>query len=245
MTSAAPIALITMLLAGCAAGGPAAVSPAATPTAPATAGVRPSAPEPDPSPSPICEHADEEMTRSVEVSGRANIYGAGRDTAPAPGGGGGGALPTLVELASDAAVVTFTCVTGDLTPYVGQPLFNGPNGDRAGVGGADTNVTSYRGISGIINRGSGMFLVGVFLTDAEPSDPAPARLDFTDGEDFSELAPEIGQTFFIGDGVGRTYRVPAGATRLFLGFADAFNYVGAPGWYANNGGSLEVTVAWE
>jgi len=75
--------------------------------------------------------------------------------------------------------------------------------------------------------------------------PRADRLDFTDGEDFSELAPEIGQTFFIGDGVGRIYRVTADATRLFLGFADAFNYVGAPGWYANNGGSLEVTVAWE
>jgi hypothetical protein len=87
-----------------------------------------------------------------------------------------------------------------------------------------------------------MFLVGVFLTDAVPSDPAQDRLDFTDGEDFQELAPEIGQTFLVCDGKGRTYRVPAGATRLF---ADAFLYEGAPGWYGNNAGELQVTVAVE
>jgi hypothetical protein len=90
-----------------------------------------------------------------------------------------------------------------------------------------------------------MFLVGVFLTDDEPSDPAPPPLDFTGDEEFEELAPEIAQTFFIGDGEGRTFRVPTGATRLFLGFADAFLYEGPPGWYGNNAGEFEVTVAVE
>lgn len=90
-----------------------------------------------------------------------------------------------------------------------------------------------------------MFLVGVFVSDDEPADPAPERLDFTGEETFEELAPEIGQTFLIGDGQGRRFLVPAGATRLFLGFADAFLYEGAPGWYGNNAGWLEATVAVE
>jgi hypothetical protein len=87
----------------------------------------------------------------------------------------------------------------------------------------------------------------VFLTDEEPADPAPARIDFTDNEDFDRLQPEIAQTFFIGDGVGRSYLVPDDATRLFLGFADAYSGAGycngKPGYYDNNAGELEVTVA--
>ena len=89
---------------------------------------------------------------------------------------------------------------------------------------------------------NGMFLVGVFLTDSEPKGPAPPRIDFTETEQFRVLAPRIGQTFFIGHGKGRSYRVPPAATRLFVGFADGFFYQGAPGWYANNAGRLQVAV---
>jgi hypothetical protein len=32
------------------------------------------------------------------------------------------------------------------------------------------------------------------------------------------------------------------ARRLYLGFADGYLYVGAPGWYDNNSGELSVTV---
>ena len=222
-----------------------AVSPVGGPTTQPSPAISPTPSGPDPSPSPTCEHVDRDMAWTVKVPGRANIFGAGRDTAPEPGGGGAGTLPSMVQLPVESIVVTVPCVTGQVTPFVGQPLFNGPNGDRQGAGGSSTDVTSFQGISGIINRGNGMFLVGVFLTDVEPPDPAPERLDFTDNEDFAELAPEIGQTFFIGDGIGRSFRVPAGATRLFLGFADAFRYEGAPGWYDNNAGSFEVTVAAE
>jgi hypothetical protein len=91
-----------------------------------------------------------------------------------------------------------------------------------------------------------MFLVGVFLTDNPPSTSPPDRLDFTKGERFKALAPEIAQTFFIGDGRDRTFHVPQGATRLFLGFADAYSgghfYQGDPGFYGNNGGQLCVAV---
>ena len=56
------------------------------------------------------------------------------------------------------------------------------------------------------------------------------------------MKPEIGQTFLIGDGVGRRYLAPAAATRLFLGFAEGMFYVGEPGWYGNNSGALEVRI---
>lgn len=241
------VPIIGLWLSGCAASGaPSGSVPSLESTPAATAQPSPTRTEAasTPSPSPACEPGgDGALGPPQLVPGTANIFGAGRDVAPAPGGGEGGTLPPVWELPSSATLVTISCATGSVTPFTGQPHRNGPDGDRQGAGGANTDVTSFEGISGIVNQGNGMFLVGVFLTDAVPSDPAPPRLDFTDSEDFEELAPEIGQTFFVGDGEGRVFRVPAGATRLFLGFADAFTYQGAPGWYGNNGGELEVTVA--
>jgi hypothetical protein len=87
-----------------------------------------------------------------------------------------------------------------------------------------------------------MFLVGVFLTDDPPPKHAPPRLNFTTRERFSSLAPRIAQTFLIGNGKRRSYRVPSRATRLFLGFADGYRYQGNRGWYGNNAGELTVTV---
>jgi hypothetical protein len=227
-----------LLLAGCAAGVAPTDSP---PTATDTPAAQASPSQAEPTMSVACEPGDDGVTQVVP--GTANIFGAGRDEAPAPGGGGAGSLPPVWELPPGSTMVSIPCATGEVTPLTAQPLMNGPAGDRRGAGGESTGVSSYEGISGITNRNGGMFLVGVFLTDAVPSDPAPERLDFTDNEDFGELAPEIAQTFFIGDGVGRSFRIPAGATRLFLGFADAYLYRGPPGWYGNNGGELEVTVA--
>ena len=181
------------------------------------------------------------------VSAQANIFGAGSEFAPGPGGGGGGALPPSVQLPEGASVVTFPTVTGKVTALMGSLGYHGPRGDRKGA----TNITSYGGISGILNRRAGLFLVAVFLTDEPPSSSAPNRLDFTKREGFRTLAPDIGQTFLVGDGKDRTFHVPPGATRLFLGFADAYslgegalkgNYQGRPGYYDNNGGHLCVGV---
>lgn len=176
------------------------------------------------------------------VSGQANIFGAGSDFAPGPGGGGGGVVPTNVQLPPGSTVVTLPRIMGRVTPRMGVMGYNGPGGDRKG----ETDIDSYGGISGIVDRGNGQFLVGVFLTDDPPSASAPERLDFTKRERFKTLAPRVAQTFFIGDGKGRTFQVPPGATRLFLGFADAFSaegdYQGHPGYYDNNGGHLCVSV---
>jgi hypothetical protein len=176
---------------------------------------------------------------SLTVSARANIFGAGQAKPPDPGGGGAGELPPMVQLPSGAnRIVTFPSVTGRVNPIREYEDWNGPAGD--GVGG--TNVQSFEGISGIVHRANGMFLVGVFLSDGVPATPEPSRLDFTNGMPAVPLAPELGQTFLIGDGKGHKYHVPAEATRLYLGFADAYLYRGAPGWYDNNAGELKVTV---
>jgi hypothetical protein len=87
------------------------------------------------------------------------------------------------------------------------------------------------------------FLVGVFMDQDAPGPIAPPRLDFTGAESYSPLAPQLEQTFYIGDGQGVRYQVPAGATRLYLGFADADNGQGAPGWYTDNRGQLRAVVS--
>jgi hypothetical protein len=178
---------------------------------------------------------------ALTVRATANIFGAGLDVPPGPAGGGTGTLPTLHELPAEATLVVFEGITGCVNPVSGQAPWNGPGGAMTGR----TNVESFGGVSGVLHEMNTMFLVGVFATDQPPVAPAPERLDFSDGESFDELAPMIGQTFFIGDGVGRRYRIPGGATRLFLGFADAFAFVGPPGWYGNNSGELQVRVASE
>ncbi len=218
---------------------PPAVTASQPSTTPGPSG-RETLPPPSVAGTPRCPTATEGVTDPSEaVPGGANIFGAGLDTPPAPGGGGAGSLPPVRILPSGSSrIVTFPSVTGCVNPIIDTAPWNGPAGDLRGP----TDVTSFRGISGIVNEHNGMFLVGVFLTDDPPSSPAPERLDFTDAEQFEELAPEIGQTFLIGDGAGRRYRAPSGATRLFLGFADGFLYRGAPGWYGNNRGELQVTI---
>ena len=85
-------------------------------------------------------------------------------------------------------------------------------------------------------------LLGVFLSDSAPNlSPAPGDLDFSgDGINFTTLSPGLKQVFFIGDGrnndgVLQAFVVPAGATRLFLGMSDRFQW-------ANNSGAFEVTL---
>jgi hypothetical protein len=65
-------------------------------------------------------------------------------------------------------------------------------------------------------------------------------------------SPALNQPFFIGDGLTgagfgsvQTFHVLDDATRLYLGFADAFFFQGLPGWYDDNTGSFTAvfTVA--
>ena len=97
------------------------------------------------------------------------------------------------------------------------------------------------GISDVIAPIDG--LLGVFLGPGAPSPTAPSLLDFSTlaSTDFSALSPELQQVFFIGDGLqldgltSQIFIVPDGATRLFLGPMDGFEW-------NNNAGSLDVSV---
>lgn len=86
-------------------------------------------------------------------------------------------------------------------------------------------------------------VMGVFLSDSQPSSTvAPAPLDFgtAASRDFTTLKPALKQPFFIGDGRTSTGEVqqfvpPAGATRLFLGTMDGYEW-------SNNVGGFYVTA---
>lgn len=192
---------------------------------------------PRPTDAPICPAGSGEVALAIDA--KANLFGAGLDEPPQPGGGGGGVLPPMVDLPlAGSMVIAFPC-TGGLTDFASGPPLIGPEGF---AGALATDVESHGGISGMLLNGRVMFLAGVFISDAVPVSPAPERLDFTDKTDFKRLSPELGQTFFIGDGAGATFIAPAGATRLYLGFVDALFFTGEPGWYGNNRGALEATV---
>ena len=185
---------------------------------------------------------------TVYIDGSSNIFGAGHAAPPAPSGGGAGILPTLFAFpAAPAQVLTFSSVTGAVTCC--SSTFNGPDGGVEASG--TTDILSYGGVAGVKDDSHTMFLVGVFLGSNEPVDPAPARLDFSVGalgEHFASLAPAIGQVFYVGDGLTGTgggatqqFLVPSTATRLYLGFADAFDFgspTGLPGFYGDNSGTI-------
>jgi len=184
----------------------------------------------------------------ITVDAKANIFGAGHATPPAPAGFGAGILPPSIPITSTPALaITFGSITGSVTYSDGtnspaSPFF-GPEGSAT----FDTSLSAIGGLSSI--NGTGLFwLVGVFLDDSEPSDPAPAGLPpFTEtAKQFTSLSPGLRQIFFIGDGQQagspQLFNVPAGATRLFLGFADGDGGAGQAGYYNDNQGALNVVV---
>lgn len=191
--------------------------------------------------------------QTVTVPGTSNIFGAGHAAAPSPGGGSGGTLPPVMNVTGGSLLTILASgqVTLDNVPSHNKPS-NGPDG---GTNYTLTNVSATGGISGISDNTRTMFLVGVFLNATEPSGAAPASLtyDLTTSS-LTSYFPMLDQTFFIGDGLTGTgtgddqvFTAPAGATRLFLGFADSFNgssqtITGLPGFYNDNGGTLSVTI---
>jgi len=135
-------------------------------------------------------------------------------------------------------ILTFS-VTGGVMNHPGCPLVcDGPDGDWL--------VPHYEGaehgFSSVIAPLNS--LVGVFLGDLAPHlSASPADLDFRldgVGLDFTTLAPALRQVFFIGDGLTRWstiqhFIVPDGATRLYLGTMDGFEW-------NNNSGAFIVDV---
>lgn len=130
-------------------------------------------------------------------------------------------------------------VTGAVGNWGGSALYT-PDGNAAGLythGGTQPTF----GMSNV--RAPVNSLVAVFLTDARPDlTPAPSMLDFSvaGALDYTQLAPELKQVFFIGDGLTSSGAiqqivVPTGATRLYLGIMDSNDW-------NNNVGSFRVTV---
>ena len=235
------IVMIVLVVGACGSAGAAAsvpiedvpaVSPAADPTV-----ARTPKPSVSPPPATLCKAAPGEI--AVSIPAQANLFGAGLESPPAPGGGGPGALPALVKLPGDEIVVTFPCVKGQ-TNCCSNPPTTGPEGSEGE--GYRTNVESAGGIAGLVLEGRSMFLAGVFIGDDAPVAPPPERLDLTGVTDFDGFEPQLGQTFFIGNGEGASFVAPGGATRLYLGFVDAMFFNGEPGWYGNNRGALEASV---
>lgn len=192
-------------------------------------------------------------TPPMSVDGRANIFGAGLSTPP---GEWPGILPISIPISPGATFVEFPSIAGAVTfdnQEPGTRLYYGPDGGTVGPNGASglTDINSSGGISGIVHSSHG-FLSGVFVSDAIPTGDPPTRLNFSSNSSFTVLSPGLRQSFLVGDGrtgngIGslQKFYVPAGATRLFLGFADGLNplnntIAGDRNYYHDNGGAFDV-----
>jgi hypothetical protein len=104
-------------------------------------------------------------------------------------------------------------------------------------------------LGSFISRGHNLvdqIVGGSGLTHGVNGDRVSARRPL--GTSFLSLSPQIGQLFFVGDGLTGTgsgsvqqFLVPPTATRLYLGFADAVGYMGLPGQYQDNVGILNAS----
>ncbi|MDQ7012269.1 MAG: PEP-CTERM sorting domain-containing protein [Planctomycetota bacterium] len=176
----------------------------------------------------------------VAVDAKSAIFDAGRDAPTLDG-----QLPPMLALPDGAASMNVTEVLGIVRAH---PVlqWGGPDGNFTTAN--DSDIASYQGISGFIHPGT-LPLVAVFLSDEAPQESAPARLDFNSiGSNFASLSPEIGQTFFVGNGwtdggVLQEFVVPTGATRVFFGLADAGFFTGEPTGYADNEGAFAADVS--
>ena len=181
----------------------------------------------------------------VSVDARCNIYGAGHlppNDAPTVGTHGGGLPPVLILLAALSNAPALRFLASGSVSYCPSCGVNGPDG-----AGFISAAPSYNGVSGITNF-PGRSLIAVFVGEVEPTNPAPAPLDFAIiGTNYATLAPGLRQMFFIGDGLtangmAQVIRVPTGASRLYLGFIDAYSYTDTPDGYDDNSGSFSVAV---
>lgn len=154
-------------------------------------------------------------------------------------------LPPNISVTDGDVVRVLDPAIGGINFFNGYgPPFFGP----AGNGGLTaSNLSSFGSLSGY--TGSQGALAGVFLSDAIPTGaPPPATLNAaTEIDPFVEIAPLIGQIFYIGTGQTaggdfRRYVAPTGATRLFFGIPDGFSFVGVPGAYDDNDGAYRIRV---
>lgn len=187
---------------------------------------------------------------TVYVDAAANIYAAGDSDTSAFASGG--ILPLSIDVAGSMGI-EFTAVSVG-PPVAGSPtggatcVFNGTpsSGDGANCVSSSTNVSAANGYSSFVLNGRSMPLVGLFVGSIPQSTPVGLDSSFDVENAKVSFAPSLQQVFFIGDGlsdlgVTQSFAVPTGATKLYLGFADAFGFSGAPGYYSDNYGGLNVS----
>lgn len=150
---------------------------------------------------------------------------------------------TKLNLASGATIM-FNGVTGTAGNGGGSSSTYNPDGNTGNIvnlgtangTGAANWPKSMNGIANVKAPINGM--IAVFLTDEAPNaTAAPSPLDFSSAtaRDYTSIAPLTKQPFFVGDGRRSTGEVqqiivPPGATRLFIGNMDAWQ------WNDNIGG---------
>jgi hypothetical protein len=198
----------------------------------------------------------------VTVAGNDDIFLAGQSSSPSSDAG---ALPTVgvaggfLPVAANTYTLQVFGVTGTVSPCIFSP--GCPSGGADGIAatppgtdvtGPPTGVTST--LSPIQFSGEAMFLVGVFLGSGLPPTQVASIGDYGGGGALSSslttYSPLLGQTFFIGDGLTGTgtgsmqgFILPAGATQLYLGFADsAGDFDGIASSYGDDGGSLSANL---
>ena len=196
----------------------------------------------------------------LTVPGTSNIFAAGQSSTAAVGGG---TLPDEVDFIptpgnvlsfTGPGIPTGTPVTGTTNPCP-TCLNAGPDGVNEGSQPPATNISSSgTTLSEIQFTGNEMFLIAVFLGPSLPGSQVASIGDYgnvASGITSTQLTytPILGQTFFVGDGLTGTgsgsvqqFIVPTGATRLFLGFAEAMSFVGQAGMFSDNTGSLNVNL---
>jgi hypothetical protein len=184
----------------------------------------------------------------VRVEATANPWAAGQ-----AGPLGESTLPAEIALPEAATTVWFPHVHGTwsntgpmLSPDGEPPVVDPP---FACGQPPPCAVVASNGLSGLTDAARFWYLTGVFLGSAAPGGTPPPSIDFTRRHEFRVLKPELAQPFFVGDGrasdgIVQQFRVPPGATRLFLGMADICAPGQPAGCYYDNNGSLEVTMSW-
>jgi len=192
-------------------------------------------------------HAD---SGTVYVDATANIYAAG--SADTSAFAAGGILPLSIDIAGSTAV-QFTAVGAgqavDGSPTGGATcVYNGTpsTGDGANCVSSGTNVSAANGYSSFVLSGRTMPLVGLFVGSTAGATPAGVNSSFDAENAKTSSSPALQEVFFIGDGLSdlgalQSFAVPTGATKLYLGFADAYGFSGAPGYYSDNYGGLSVS----
>jgi hypothetical protein len=183
-------------------------------------------------------------TKKVEVPASSDIYLAGADDETTAQMSDPGTKPVAIDV-DGAGKVSFPSVKGDVGACAGCER-ESPDGGTLSFGA--TNITGLNGIAGVTFDDGTLFVVGLFVGDDQPAQAADAVVDLNDADDAVTQKPGLGEPFFVGDGKTsdgdeQEIVVPDGAKTLYLGFADGYSFVGPPGAYGDNEGTVDIEVS--